>query len=1383
MPAGFYFCAVQSGRDSGDDGTSRLASEAANGHSSRQLKATHAADMYAGQQAKIMRKLLGKPASESSPSHDPSLAATSSPLPAAYRPSAAQNAVYAAGAPIACLDRSPDGRSALLAGRYILRTVRFNGLHISHGLDLRALITAQSSGRAGVTSSSSDQLSIKDVKWASDTAIFTACGNGRIFQYDLAALSTVSQGGGLECVQMREDSRQINTLDVNPHRGSILLSGSQDGIVRYFDIRAPRPTRTGLTFQAVLAFKCNADGVRHVKWSPKDGFTFACATEQGVVLRWDIRKASAPTLRISAHDRACTSISWHPDGDHLISAGWDNKCYVWDLSKSAERRQKAKHTISTPAPVSMVSWRPGQWSASVQGKRAAQVAVAYDEGSQRRFGISAVHVWDLARPTMPYKEIVRFDSSPSDLLWLNQDLLWTVGQDGLFNQCDVAFAPRVIDRTSVSSMAFSARGEVLMFLDERPQPPRPRLHSMGAADMLPIAPFGSSPTAGSMLAVDRNDSEDDVVGSFLGPRRRAGRKRRASTRSVQQPLSTTPPSSTSTDEVTISLDQSVNITGAYKPQQAMAVGPVPSAAKVDTYHYLSAVYLDVLERELPYTAGGQPMVERVVVILEHYARAAETVGQFRLAQTWRILAYVAGLVLQRRAQYHLEKRMRRPRGHSPKQPMWDHRVRIVASLDDHARGEETPRKTLSTTNLTDKLAPVRSLLSEEIESTSNVATPLVRPVSDEQYDEQHRRRNNDDAEVGHLGYNRPDKKLTPVLESDSLSLPPAMHAPPGDNSRRRLDSMPLSDVSQGSEKTHASSVEGYDFYDADSMARAIDVPHVKKQEPPRLLDFIEPKSPDPARRLPVVRQDSDESFGQIFSLSQTSGQSHSSDGSAPHGKRSAKFEPIAEHHQIEIDSDVAEGEYQSRIRGKQMENSPGSSNTGMGLLRRALERTGTNVTGTTGTTETTEEDDRMITQTTSDSMLSQGYSYSRSDGAHSTSLPRQDADAHGGSQASEDGRPDKILETDYLPWPDDPPYPYGLHAETADQFASKHVLIQPYTILSRALSFETRSSALNASAMVMLLKPLVPDDVMDPFQAAAILKQHHSRLMGMKLFVEAALFRKMCVKGWPGGVLSEWGQNYSSIFSQAQHGVSTGFLCPSCRKPREISRKSNSTDTVWRCERCGESMGPCAICGHREMTSNPVPSQAMAGEKPEDGSADMGGDTLSTWWYCAGCGHGGHSTCMETWHSTAGLSTAATGSPILGGGGSEPHTPEPGTPDTEFSDGCCPMDGCGHACLPGRWRADMAASRSEEITRAVREVAWPPVNKTAPLASASPGQGDRERRVSVEFGGIRGDGDDVSQSRAVESVREALSGDRDRDSGTRTPRRKSVKFTGTEEHR
>ncbi|EON95843.1 putative wd repeat-containing protein [Phaeoacremonium minimum UCRPA7] len=420
---------------------------------------------------KIMRKLLGKPTVESS--HDTTVGVTSSPLPAAYRPSAAQNALFNAGVPIACLAKSPDGRCAILAGRHILKVVKLDGLTVKEGTDLRATITSQPSSKVNSTA---DQLSIKDVNWPSgrgDTTVFTACANGKIFQYDLARMGG-PDGGQMEVVQMREDSRQVNTLDVNPHRGTYLLSGSQDGIVRCFDIRSPQRSQLGfLTYRSVQAFKCNAEGVRHVKWSPKDGFYFACATEQGVVLKWDIRKSTAPILRINGHEKACASIAWHPDGEHLISGGSDNKCFVWDVSSRAEKRQKPKWTLNTPAPIASVAWRPGTWSATAQGKRTAQVAVTYDDSSQMRHGINACHIWDLARPTLPFKELQNFDAPPAALLWHDQDLLWTAGHDGLFNQFDIAFAPKVMDRTSVSTMALSSQGDVLMFLDERPVARRP----------------------------------------------------------------------------------------------------------------------------------------------------------------------------------------------------------------------------------------------------------------------------------------------------------------------------------------------------------------------------------------------------------------------------------------------------------------------------------------------------------------------------------------------------------------------------------------------------------------------------------------------------------------------------------------------------------------------------------------------------------------------------------------------------------------------------------------------------------------------------------------------------------------------------------------------
>ncbi|KAL0935652.1 WD repeat-containing protein [Colletotrichum truncatum] len=1277
---------------------------------------------------KIMRKLLGKVTADSSTDTSHTIGITSAPHLQTFRPSASQNAVYPAGVPILCLDTSPDHRTAIIAGRHILKTVVFDGLSVSEGIDVRAAITAQSASSKGASSSlTADQLSIRDVKWHGDSTIFTACANGKIFSYDLARIAT--GGAALEFVQTREDSRQVNSLDINPHRQTTLLSGSQDGIVRYFDIRAPVQSRSGgLTYSPRGAYKCNADGVRQVKWSPKDGFYFACGTESGVVLKWDVRKIAQPLLKIPAHDKACASISWHPDGNHLISGGWDSKCAVWDMSKNADKRQKPRWLVYTPAPVSAVAWRPGLWSASAQGKRAAQVAVSYDDGSHKRYGINSVHIWDLARPSMPYKEIDCFDTSPSGLLWQNQDLLWTVGNDGLFNQWDVAFAPKVLDRQSVSSMALSSRGDAVMFLDERPhhRPRPPVTHHHQSSAVPPRTSYSSSPTT-PMLSISRSDSEEDVVGSFLGPRRRMGRKRRHSLRSIPV-LSTTPPSGPGLrDDQVLGLEQAIKVTGTYKTQQSMAVGHVPAAARVDIYQFLSSNYLETLERELPYVTGAKPLAKRVASIMEQYARAAEQVNQFRLAQTWRILAYSVTLLLNRRAQYHLETRL----GHFQKRPSISKikdipKVKVPKPLGVvvEMNGEETPRRpsTAVLSNSGDSRSlGVRSLLSDEIESTSNVATPIARAINVEHADQ-----------AGH----RSETQLPPVMESDSFALPPAAHSTFNNSPRRRLDSVPLSVTSHHSDRTQISSTDGYDFYDTDALAHAIDVPEPKKKEQ-KPLDYG-PRTPNSRRTL---RHDSEESFSQMFSMSessrQTSGLASSSEGGA--STRSITSYPVQLRHQAAEE----QGEYESRIRGKEIEDSPEH-----GAL-----------SGLGGPGESAQKDSPeevfMISQTTmaSDTATDPPSQQSQLDSIQPTF--EEDAPLHVGVSSSSppkispalqhNSSPD-ILESDYLLWPEDPSYPHPI--------ASKETLnssppLNPYTLLTRALDFETRTSALNASAMVLLLKPLMPDSVIDPFRATSILRQQHARLMGMKLFIEAALLRKLCIQGWPEGIPA-WGENYTSIFGPAQQGVKGGFMCPSCRKPRELDPKLGQK-ALWKCERCRAAMAPCAVCGHRE-TAATVTTIA-------EGVSQQCDPVMSIWWYCPGCAHGGHATCLQDWHAPS----------------------EDGS--YEHSDGCCPLDGCGHACLPGKWREEKSTARSDEVGRAAAE-------KTRVLGgSVSVSVSGSKPQSPVIQPSIRGDNNEVPQSRAVESVREALassahtmgimssspvsrSGERER--------RKSVKFVPTE---
>ncbi|KIL93069.1 hypothetical protein FAVG1_03045 [Fusarium avenaceum] len=1289
--------------------------------------------------SRIMRKLLGKASTDTPAGDSANLSITSAPastISASFRPSKSQDAVYKAGAPILALDVSPDRRTAILAGGHILKTVvlddpsNFN-FNFREGVDLRAVITAQPAGFKG--NQAADQLSIRDVKWHGGSTIFTACANGKIFAYDVARVGS-GAADPLEYMQTQEDSRQVNTLDVNPHLKSWLLSGSQDGMARVFDTAAPIQGRGGITFRQRFApLKC-IDSVRQVKWSPKVGHEMACCTEGGVVLKWDVRQPARPLLRINAHEKACASIAWHPDGNHLISAGRDTKLHVWDVGGTADKRQKPKWSVTTPAPIWTIAWRPGLWSATAQNKRVAQIAVSYDDSSSRRYGTSAVHIWDLARPTLPYKEIERFDSSPATLLWQDQDMLWTVGQDGLFTQSDVAHAPKVIDRQSTSSVAFSPKGDVMMFLDERSHPNnRPRPPVTHHAEIVPRGPYGSSPNA-PMLSISRSDSEEDVVGSFLGPRRRSIR-RKAGGRSGQ--MSTTPPSGSGIaddNKQFLALDQAINVTGIFKTQQTMAFGRLPAAKTTQVYQYLSRLYLETLHQELPYVQEGKALNKRVGIILEHYARAAESVSYFRLAQTWRILSYTVGLLLDRRAQYHLDLRL----GRFHKMKIEERKGSgILKPVDlynaSRTPGDETPRRGSVKPGIGSRSLSTRSLLALGFESTSNVPTPLARPADAGMNTKEHAQ------QVG--------KRLAAVTEPDELSLGPGINDRFEDTPRRRLDSVPVSDVSHESESSQISSTEGYDFYDADVLLKAVDVPPKKKE--PLSLGSTSPEIPK------VTRHDSDESFAQMFS---TSDAAKKPSASTPRGN--GQWRSSLARHASDMDKDNQE--YPSHIRGEEVHTTVDTpAESPLSRPKKPVTDSPDEVFMISQTTMGT--DDSFPSQTSEPLQPEPSPPKPTTQPAPSkeeSPLPQILAPASHPSRtispfkdlfpAQKDLRP-YILETDFLPWEDDPLYPYPVVTTGDPSVVSP---LDPYTSITEALHYESRSSALNASAIILLLKPLVPEFVIDYHQASAVLRQHHSRLMQMGLFIEASLLRNLCVQGWPEG-LPQWGENYTAIFTPAQQNGKVSFFCSSCKKPRELDPK-NGPEGIWTCERCRTAMAPCAVCGHREPT--------QAEFTPIEVSSVLASDShLIEWWYCPGCAHGGHASCLQAWHA-----------PL--------DAPESGS-TASFSDGCCPLDGCGHACLPGRYRGETTTARADEIGRATVEKTRARDERGASSSRRSSPRAGTDRSV-------KSDGNDIPQSRAVGMARDALnkgSGGILSSSPGRTvvtgerERRKSVKFARTDQ--
>src|SRR2546421_622445 len=110
----------------------------------------------------VMRKLLGQPQTATNESID-----TSNIDSPQLRPSASQNTAYSAGAPIACLDRSPDGQRAVIAGSKVFKIVRVDGSTVTEDVDLRSIISSYATTH-DLSAATADQLNIRAVTWAYD---------------------------------------------------------------------------------------------------------------------------------------------------------------------------------------------------------------------------------------------------------------------------------------------------------------------------------------------------------------------------------------------------------------------------------------------------------------------------------------------------------------------------------------------------------------------------------------------------------------------------------------------------------------------------------------------------------------------------------------------------------------------------------------------------------------------------------------------------------------------------------------------------------------------------------------------------------------------------------------------------------------------------------------------------------------------------------------------------------------------------------------------------------------------------------------------------------------------------------------------------------------
>ncbi|GMF70711.1 WD40 repeat-containing protein [Aspergillus flavus] len=1184
-------------------------------------------------------------------------------------PGASQTVTHKTGIPIAALDISPQRTHAVVGGKEILKTIRVSPDHSSEEFNLRNAIIGYSSTQndgSGLSARYKDQLTVRDVKWSHgnyDTIIATAVANGRIVLYDL-------QRTGLEYCRFQGHSRQVHKLAFNPHWPAWLLSGSQDSSIRMWDLRMASAVRPCSSKEL---YNGNSDAVRDIRWSPSDGITFATATDSGAIQLWDYRKTTAPLLRITAHDKPCFSVDWHPDGKHIVSGGTDRHVKVWDFSSSAERRQKPAFQFRTPQAVGNVRWRPPSWNNEYDtsgGWQSIQLVTSYDKEDPR------IHLWDLRRPHIPFREFDRYESHAADLLWHSKDLLWTAGEAGVFTQTDIRYAPQVVNQRSMCSLAWSPSGEVLAFVQKRPR------HS---TVNLSTTEFVGHPEEESSSGEALSQSPaDDLLDepSFISVRHR--RTKSSSSRAAKS-LGSTPPGAPELNPV-LSLEK---VLSKIKPSgqcQLGAVGSIPGATMdQETFRFLARHYSPLLG-----TFNGMPsdLLRSLLESLSQNADCAADASLVKLSQTWRIVKFAVVQELQLRAREQRRAPGKGTRGIQKRLSAEGHNSEKPRTMDE-GKPEKMKNRLFKGVMETE----VARQSPADVENASNMTTPLAQPLPDSTVlssdsSNSHMASLDDPTDIQPL----PPSLLSPnqgTMNSNDWSsmsdVEPRMHRQsnasedihfPGES----LPSDPIPGlVSQSLEgdqrsapraisgrgdwrarsRTETSEVDEYDQKMEDKKAAIRDY----KQYPKKILSLeshVESVRPPGFRR-----RESSESL-PMFSAS--TGSSHPSKSIGTSLSSAARLYNVSE------SVDTTEGPESEAPR---IPYSRARSDSVIGPVtaqNEELQNSGPFVEGVPDTNVHLERPSSPLPLLKESSPL-ETPCFEKNDCRGGVYTPAADDPAGKGTHMI-----DEDLTGLTIPISSD---------GTVDKPWSAEVL------LKEAIRHYHSSSCVDVQSAAHLLQKLRTlfqsyEDILPREECELIFKTYNEHLIRQCMYTEAAELRLLCVPAYP------------AVYEYAQIDTTMNVFCFTCKRPYENPSNDNT-----RCHRCDTSQAPCAICmsvdppaewvaeqsvscaqsnleldsettshflssSRSSIKTEPIPTSELRrlDETYLDSYNPSGPKGSALWTWCQGCGHGGHLACISMWLN-----------------------------DTSVSEGGCATPGCMHDCGPGPRREHNRTILLEESKR------------------------------------------------------------------------------------
>ncbi|BHF64700.1 WD repeat-containing protein 24 [Sparganum proliferum] len=374
-------------------------------------------------------------------------------------PTANKTWCYDAESSLTCLAVNQKQPLVAIAGRNLLQILKiceegFVSLHrLKHPYQHLANTVASSSSASSKQNPAypARSYSITDVAWSDcNDKLATSSTGGDLRIWDISR-------GMTQTACFCGHSRTVHRIHFSPNVPNEVITASQDGTIKLFDIRDQAQVCTKTFHQRTAS----ASPVRDAVFCPKKSVLLAAAQENGIVNLWDTRREDRPYRSFQGHSCSILSIDWHPAWDE-VNRNWfatagcrDHLIKVWDFNMPSHSSAPFSTSHNTPAViyftrtnnVGQVRWRIGSTTQLI-----SSCSLTID---------LSIHLWELERPFIPFVSFEGHTDLVTSLSWsTDPDFFFSTARDGILMRHAYTDGIQSVRQANPVALAVNCHGHI-----------------------------------------------------------------------------------------------------------------------------------------------------------------------------------------------------------------------------------------------------------------------------------------------------------------------------------------------------------------------------------------------------------------------------------------------------------------------------------------------------------------------------------------------------------------------------------------------------------------------------------------------------------------------------------------------------------------------------------------------------------------------------------------------------------------------------------------------------------------------------------------------------------------------------------------------------------